>query len=111
MIRIALSTFTRKTCLVEFQQSFEVNEDSLGGFGSQVSFEKSGRTNVSFEHQVELDWFRQVVAGDGRLHLELFKDSGHFVLVHSTSKRASSFKYDNVKQLSIKKIIIHKITA
>lgn len=100
--------FTRKTYLVEFQQSFEVNEDSLGGFGSQVSFEKSGRTNVSFEHQVELDWFRQVVAGDGRLHLELFKYSGHFVLVHSTSKRASFYKYDNVKtlkQLSIKKII------
>ena len=73
--------------LVELEQPLEVDEDALGRFRTKVAFQEPGGADVGLEHQVEGDGFGQVVAGDGRLHLELLQDGGHLVFGHAVNKQ------------------------
>lgn len=38
---------------------------TLGGFGTEVTFDVASRTDVGLEHEIELDRLRDLVSGGG----------------------------------------------
>lgn len=65
---------------VELKQFVEVDEDTLGGFGTEIAGEVGGGSDFCLEHEVEFFRGRQIVSCIWGLDLELFKDDLHLLL-------------------------------
>ena len=55
--------------------------------GADSPLEQAGGADGRAEHQVELHGVRELVAGDGRLHVVLAHDGVHLVLGHAVQLR------------------------
>ena len=69
-----LGTGERHLAVVEFEQTSKVDKVTLSGLGTKVALDLTGRADVGFEHEVELDWFGNLVSGVGVDNLVLAND-------------------------------------